>query len=239
VRLVLGARAGGASFFRQTFREAGRAQMFAWASREAASRHPEFVRAPDAATEEGHALLLAGLFRDAAWLGAHRGVRATEAEEVASFFALLELHDARRECAALGHALALDAAADSRSEQLAEGYVGALTAATGFRYDAATRLLDAQGFSAPPAHAPAASAPFLPATMLRARLLAAGFVEHLRARHGRRWFASRAAGDELIDVWNTASRHPGEELARLVWGGGLSFELLADALSASAEGAHG
>jgi len=239
VRLVLGARAGGASFFRQTFGEAGRAQMFAWASRETASRHPEFVRAPDAATEQGHAFLLAGLFRDAAWLGEHRGVRATEAQEVASFVALVELHDARRECAALAHALALDAAADPRSEQLAESYVGALTAVTGFRHDAATRLLDAPGFDAPAGRAPDAAALFLPATALRARLFAATFVEHLRARHGRRWFASRAAGDELIDVWNTASRHSVEELARLVWGGDLSFELLADALSGALEGAHG
>jgi hypothetical protein len=237
VRLVLGARGGGASFFRQTFKEAGRAQMFAWASRETASRYPEFVRAPDAATEEGHARLLAGLFRDAAWLGEHRGVRATAAQEVARSVALVELHDARRDCAALRHALALDAATDPRSEQLAESYVSQLTAATGFKYDAATRLLGAQDLLATAAPGRSgAAALFLPATLLRARLFAAAFVEHLRARHGRRWFASRAAGDELIDVWNTASRHSVEELARLVWGGELSFELLADVLSAEAEG---
>jgi hypothetical protein len=68
---------------------------------------------------------------------------------------------------------------------------------------------------------------------LRARLFAAGMAEHLRARHGRRWYASSAAGDELRDVWNTASRYTVEELARLVWGGELSFELLADELNAA------
>lgn len=233
VRLVMGARAAGASFFRQTFAEAGRAQMFAWASREAASRHPEFVRAPDAATEEGHALLLAGLFRDASWLGEHRGVRATEAEEIARSFALVELHDARRECAALRHALELDEAADPRSERLAEGYASGHTAATGFRHDPAARLLQAEGSAREAARPYAAADLFSPATRLRARLFAAAFGEHLRARHGRRWFSSRAAGDELIDVWNTASRHHVEELARLAWGGELSFELLAGALSAS------
>ena len=62
-----------------------------------------------------------------------------------------------------------------------------------------------------------------------------GFGEHLRTRHGRRWFSSRAAGDELIDVWNTASRHTVEELARLVWGGALSFDLMADTLTAALE----
>ena len=62
-----------------------------------------------------------------------------------------------------------------------------------------------------------------------------GFGEHLRTRHGRRWFSSRAAGGELIDVWNTASRHAVEELARLVWGGALSFDLMADTLTAALE----
>jgi hypothetical protein len=58
----------------------------------------------------------------------------------------------------------------------------------------------------------------------------------LRSRHGRRWATARAAGEELIDVWNTASRYSVEELARLVWGGELSFDLLADELLAAVEG---
>lgn len=236
VRLVLGARAGGAGFMRETFMEGGRAQMFAWASRETAARHPEFLRAPDAATERGHALLFAGLFRDAVWLGGHRGLRASAAEETARSFALVELHDARRECAALQHALALDAAGDGRSEQLSETYVAQHTAATGFKYDAAVRLLDTQDFlnATPETRSPDDF--FWSATRLRARLFAAAFGEHLRERHGRRWFSSRAAGDELVDVWNTASRYSVEELARLVFGGESSFELLAEVLSAGTEG---
>jgi hypothetical protein len=234
VRLVLGARARGAGFLRQTFMEAGRAQMFAWASRETAARHPEFLRAPDAAAERGHAFLFAGLFRDAAWLGGHRGLRASAAAETAHSFALVELHDARRDCAALRHALALDDAPDVRADQLSEAYVAGHTEATGFRYDAAVRLLDAQDFLS--AHTEARGDFFWAATRLRARLFAAAFGEHLRARHGRRWFSSRGAGDELVDVWNTASRHTVEELARLVWGGELSFELLAETLSAGADG---
>jgi hypothetical protein len=233
VRLVLGARAHGANFFRQTFREAGRAQMFAWASRETAARYPEHVRAPDAAAERGHAFLLAGLFRDAAWLGEHRGIRATEAQEIAAAVALVELFEARGECAALLYALALDSAPDVRSEQLAEEYVSRHAAATGFRHDAATRLCDASDFQDGIADAGRPGGLFRAATDLRARLFAAAFSEHLRSRYGRRWFASRAAGDELIDVWNTASRHPVEELARLVWGGQLSFDLLADVLLAA------
>ena len=147
-------------------------------------------------------------------------MRATEAREAARLSALVELHDARRACASLIHALAVAGAKGARSEQLAEAYAALHTDATGFRYEAATHVLDAgEGLAAPCA--------------LRARLFAAGLAEHLRERRGRRWYASRAAGDELRDVWNTASRYSVEELARLLWGGELSFELLADELVAA------
>jgi hypothetical protein len=238
VRLVISKPTASAAFLRQAFMEGGRAQMFAWASRETAARHPEFLRPPDAATERGHALLFAGLFRDPAWLGGHRGLRASAAEETARSFALVELHDARRECAALRHALALDASTDVRSEQLAETYAAGHSAASGFRHDAATRLRDAEDLLRSNTETQGPPDFFRAATNLRARLFAVAFGEHLRGRHGRRWFAARAAGDELVDVWNTASRHTVEELARLVWGGEISFELLAETLSAGAEGLH-
>jgi len=149
-------------------------------------------------------------------------VRASEAAEVSSRASLVELYDARRDCARLLSALALDAAKGARTEQLAEGYAALQGEATGFRHQAAAWLRDADEW-------------FRSATSLRARLFAAGLAEHLRTRHGRRWFASRAAGDELIDVWNTASRYSVEELARLLWGGALSFDLLADTLAAALE----
>ncbi len=131
VRLVVGAREAGFDFYRLSLREGGRAQMFAWASRDTAARYPEFVRAPDAATEEGHGFLLAGLLREPAWLAERRGLRASEAEEVAGRAALLELYEARRECARLLHALALDAAKGARSEHLAEEYALLLGGRTG------------------------------------------------------------------------------------------------------------
>lgn len=223
VRLVLGSRDGGLDFQRGSFRKGGRAQVLAWASRDTAARHPEFVYAPDTATEEGHALLLSSLLIETSWLAEQRGMRATEASEIARAVSLLELYEARRDCARLRHALALDAAGDARSEQLAEEYASRFTEATGFRHGAASQLQDVDEW-------------FASATNLRARLLTAGLREHLRSQHGRRWFASRAAGGELIDVWNTASRYRAEELARLLWGGDLSFDLLADALLESLEG---
>ncbi|HEX7957388.1 MAG TPA: hypothetical protein VF508_10625, partial [Pyrinomonadaceae bacterium] len=143
VRLVVGAGAGGLGFQRRGFSEGGRAQMFAWASRETARRHPEFVGAPDGATALGHGLLLSGLFREPAWFGARRGVRESEASGSARAAALLDLCAARRECAGLTYALALEGAAESRSERLAEEYASLHADATGFRHDAAARMLDA------------------------------------------------------------------------------------------------
>lgn len=221
VRLSVGAGAGGLGFFRRSLAEGGRAQMFAWASRETSRRHPEFVHAPDRATEAGHGLLLAGLLREPAWFGARRRVRAGGASATARRAALLDLYDARRECAWVACSLTLEQGAGS--EQSGEEYAARFTEATGFRHEAATHLLDVGGW-------------FEPATNLRARLFAAGFREHLRGRHGRRWFESRRAGEELIDVWNTASRYRAEELAKLLWGGEAGFELLADASIAALAG---
>ncbi|HEX8500095.1 MAG TPA: hypothetical protein VF659_05830 [Pyrinomonadaceae bacterium] len=226
VRLVVGAGGGGLEFQRRSFAEGGRAQSLAWASRETSRRHPEFVHPADAATGAGHGLLLSSLFREPSWLAARRGTRAGEAEENARASALLDLYESRRDCAALAHALALERAADPRSEGLAEEYASLHTEATGFRHEAGTALLDADAW-------------FEPATRLRARLFAASFREHLRERHGRRWFESRRAGEELIDVWNTASRYGVEELGRLVWGGGLSFDVFADASVRALGGADG
>jgi hypothetical protein len=223
IYLVEGAAGGGASSYVEFFFEAGRAQHFAWSSAETASRYPEFIHATDEAARDGAGFLLAGLFRDEAWVGEHLNLRPVEARELARSVALLELEGARRDCAAMRFAIASDEASDLRSEQLSETYVSLHTDATGFRHDHSMRLNDS------------ASA-FDSATRLRARLLAASLREHLRSRYGRRWHASRAAGDELIDIWNTASRYHAEELARLAWGGELDFEILAEELKATLEG---
>ncbi|HEX8292980.1 MAG TPA: hypothetical protein VF570_14575, partial [Pyrinomonadaceae bacterium] len=226
VRLVVGGGAGGLGYFGRSLAEGGRAQVFAWASRETSRRHPEFVHAPDRATEAGHGLLLAGVLREPDWLEGRRGMRATEAGAFARRAALTELYRARRECASVVRALALERGAGGRSEQSAEEYAAAFTEATGFRHESATHLTDAEDW-------------FESATRLRARLFAAGLREHLRGRHGRRWFESRRAGEELIDVWNTASRYRAEELSKLLWGGEPGFELQADASIAALAGRDG
>jgi hypothetical protein len=214
VRLVVGFTQASAPASRGFLHEAGRAQAFAWASAAQAARYPEFVYAPDRAANEGHAFLFSSLLYDAAWVGRHQGVRSTEAGEIARTHALLEMHATRHDCAALVYALALDDGPDPRAESLADRYVTLHTEATGFRYQAATRLLRADDA-------------LRAAELLRARLFAASMREHLRARHGRQWYASRAAGEELVDIWNTASRYEAGELSRLVGAAEPSFDLLA------------
>jgi hypothetical protein len=61
--------------------------------------------------------------------------------------------------------------------------------------------------------------------------------EYLRVRYGNRWWASRKAGDELIDLWNTASRYSVEELASLIGFSEISFELIVELLMTTMNGA--
>ncbi len=217
VRLVAGTR-GGAHALRSLMYAAGCAQQLAWVSREMATRYPEFVHGPDETTRAAYGFLFRYLLHDPAWLAELRGLRTSEAQAIARGFALVELHDARRCCAQLHQQMALAAAPDVRAESLAAEYAARHTEATGFIYEPAQHLADS--------HERLNDA----VTELRARLCAAALGEHLRTRHGWRWWATRGAGDELIDLWNTGARYPVEELTALIGAGALDVELWADAL---------
>ena len=228
VRLVVGA-SNGAATYRAFWQAAGCAQAAAWVSRDMAARYPEFVRGADAPTRAAYGFLFRNLLHDVAWLEAQRGLKASAAETAAQALALVELHDVRRCCAQLLHEQMLATASDVRAEHVAVEYAATLTDATNFAYDPALHLWAStkhlhltDAFAAPQQLTPAAA--------LRARLFAAALGEHLRTRHGLRWWAVRAAGDELIDLWNTGARYTVEELAALVGTGALDVELLADAL---------
>jgi hypothetical protein len=225
VRLVYHSR-GGASYYRKFFEAAGRAQHFAWVSRDLAARYPELVHAPDCSTRAGFAFLLGDLLMDAAWLASHRNVRPSEANEIARSCALVELHQTRRACARLRQQRVAEGAPDVRSEHLAETYATALEEATHFRAHPSLFLPDLVPDD--PHDRRAGSADLPPAVYLRARLFAAVLGEYFRTRHGHRWWASSKAADELIDMWNTGSRYTVEELASLGGLGALSFDLLAD-----------
>jgi hypothetical protein len=219
VRMLL-APIGGTYDYAVLFHEAGHAQHFAWTSRDLVNRYPEFIYAPDYATTEGYAFLFNHLFQDSAWLVEYRpGINERQARAVARDRALLTTHQVRRFCAKLKYEMALHDSPQVRSEQLASTYAALQTEATGFLRSPAMYLKDVDNG-------------FYVAAYLRAWAFEAGLSEHLRTRHGRRWWASRKAGDELIDLWNTSSRYTVEELARLIGFGEISFDLLADTLIA-------
>lgn len=217
VRLLL-APIGGVYDYTTLFHEVGHAQHFGWSSRELFKQYPEFIYAPDHATSEAYAFLLSHLFLDELWLAEHRHTGTQgRAREVVRSIALLTLHQIRRLCAKLAYELALHDAPQVQSEQLARTYAALQTEATGFRRSPSLYLMDVDDG-------------FYSAAYLRALAFEASLREHLRTRWGRRWWAQPRAGDELIDLWNTASRYSPEELARLIGFGESSFELLAESL---------
>lgn len=209
---------GGAYDYRTLFHEAGHAQHLGWSSRELAARYPEFVYAPDYATTESYAFLFQNLFLDSLWLREHRSnLSAEQTSDAVRTLALRTTSTVRRYCAKLKYEIALHDSAQVRSESLAATYVALQTEATGFRRSPALYLMDVDD-------------EFYVAAYLRAWAFEANLREHLRTRYGRRWWASRKAGDELIDLWNTSSRYTVEELAQLIGLGEISFDLLADTL---------
>jgi hypothetical protein len=217
VRLLL-SPVGGVYDFTVLFHEAGHAQHFGWSSRELVARYPEFMHAPDHATTEGYAFLLNYLFLDPLWLGEYLpGAGRERVRDIQASLSLLALHNIRRYCAKVRYELMLHDNSAIRSEHIARTYAQLQTEATLFRRSPALYLWDVDDG-------------FYSAAYLRAWAFEVGLREHLRTRHGRRWWATRRAGDELIDLWNTSSRYTVEELAKLIGFGELSFELLADSL---------
>ncbi|HMF56154.1 MAG TPA: hypothetical protein VK619_07395 [Pyrinomonadaceae bacterium] len=220
VRFII-APTGGVYDYTTLFHEAGHAQHFGWVSRDLASRHPEFIFSPDYATTEGYAFLLNHLYLDAGWLLEHRpNLRENSARSIVRDLALITTHQVRRYAAKLRYEIGLHDSADFRSDHLAESYRTLQEQATLFRRNAGQYLMDIDDG-------------FYSAAYLRAWAFEAGLREYLRTRYGRRWWAVRRAGDELIDLWSTASRYSIEELARLVGFGEISFDLLADSLIAA------
>jgi hypothetical protein len=220
VRLLL-APVGGVYDYTALFHEAGHAQHFGWSSRELFERHPEFIYAPDHATTEGYAFLFSHFLQDDLWLSEHRNISdPARARELRREIALVTFHQIRRLCGKLRYEITLHDSPQLQSEGLAQTYATQLTQATGFRRTPVLYLMDVDDG-------------FYSAAYLRALAFEVSLREHLLTRWGRRWWASSKAGDELIDLWSTASRYSAEELARLIGFGELSFELLAETLMAA------
>jgi len=220
VRLLI-APVGGVHDYTTLFHEAGHAQHYGWSSRELCRRYPEFVYATDHATSEGYAFLFSHLFQDVGWLMEHRKVATSaEAREIVRRLALLSWCSIRRRCASLEYEIELHEDGPIQAEELAVAHSDAVSRATRFKRSPALFLTEVDDG-------------FYSAAYLRAWGFEVALREHLRTRYGRRWWASRKAGDELIDLWNTSSRYTVEELASLMGFGEISFDLLAESLIAA------
>ena len=220
VRLLI-SPVGGIYDYTTLFHEVGHAHHFGRSSRDLCDRHPEFLYNLDYATTEGYAFLFTHLFQDAQWLVEHRkGVSPSQAREMVHRLTILTCCNVRQRCASLSYEIELHNGSPLPSERLAESYADSISQATHFRRSPSLYLSDVDDG-------------FYSAAYLRAWCFEVALREHLRTRYGRRWWASRKAGDELIDLWNTSSRYSVEELANLIGLGEISFDLLADNLKAA------
>ncbi len=223
VKLTL-LRQGGAADFLNGLHEFGVAQHFAWCSVETARRHPEFTFSSDSATADGFGYLFRYLALDARWLLEFipEIESARAAAIVSDVTAQLALR-LRRLCAAVLFE-PLVFAAEQSLEQLQANYVSLNEGATSFSMRPELALLNLEQGGMPGCH-------------LRALAFSFGLREYFRVRFGYRWWASRKAGDELIDLWSTASQYSVEELAALIGFGELNFDLLSETIKSTPAGA--
>jgi hypothetical protein len=113
---------------------------------------------------------------------------------------------------------------DQSLEQVQSTYVDLYERATSFSMRPEPFLLNLENGTQPHRH-------------LSALAFSFGLREYLRVRYGHRWWSSRKAGDELIDLWSTASQYSVEELASLIGFGEISFDLLAETINTTLSGA--
>jgi hypothetical protein len=222
VRLAASMRDGAFLGFLQ---QAGKAQHYAWCSKDLAKRHPEFVYSADSATTEAQGYLFGCLPLDPKWLLEFLpAINDIRAGEVARDVALRLVIHVRRLGADVLYGRLLHDGGQTSLEQLQSTYIDVHERATSFRARPELFLLDLQIGMQPHSH-------------LRALAFSFGLREYLRVRYGHRWWASRKAGDELIDLWNTASRYSVEELARHIGFGEINFGFLAEVINTALSGA--
>lgn len=223
VRLALRLN-GGAAEFLNGQQQSGKAQHYAWCSKELAKRHPEFVYSLDTATADGFGYLFKYLTLDPKWiLEFLPEIESVRAEIITRDVAMQMALDLRHLCADLLFEISV-CDENQSPEQLQSTYVDLYERATSFSIRPESFLLNLENRIPRDCH-------------LRALAFSFGLREYLRVRYGHRWWASRKAGDELIDLWSTASQYSVEELASLIGFGEVSFDLLAETINMTLSGA--
>ncbi|HEX5083729.1 MAG TPA: hypothetical protein VFY40_16900 [Blastocatellia bacterium] len=206
---------GGQANYRELLREAGHAQLYAWTS---SGVYPEFRLGGDLAVVEAWGLLFEGLIADERWLMTTSGfVENMEFRRALAVFRLLRL---RRRAALLDYETAFHS---GHSGGAGTGYAELMTDAARVRFDGTERLRSLDDA-------------FHSADFLRASAFESQMREYLKTHFGLRWWASRKAGETLIDIWNTGRRYTVEELASMIGLGALDFDWLASELTGSLEG---
>jgi hypothetical protein len=204
---------GGQANYRELLREAGHAQLYAWTSR---NIYPEFRFGGDLAVVEAWGLLFENLIADERWLMTTFGfVENREFRRALAVFRLLRL---RQRAALLDYEVAFHSGGGPGAR-----YAELMTDAARIRFDGTERLRSLDDA-------------FHSADFLRASAFEAQMREYLKMHFGLRWWASRKAGETLIDIWSTGRRYTVEELASMIGLGALDFDWLASELSESLEG---
>jgi hypothetical protein len=207
---------GGQANYRELLREAGRAQFYAWTSR---NIYPEFRLGGDRAIVDAWGLLFENLMADEHWLMATFGfVENREFRRALAVFRLLRL---RHRAALLGYETEFHSGGLSSGE--GARYAELMTDAARVRFDGTERLRSLDDA-------------FHSADFLRASAFESQMREYLKTHFGLRWWASRKAGETLIDLWNTGRRYTVEELASMIGLGALDFDWLSSELLESLEG---
>lgn len=206
IKLVVNLR-GGQANYREFLQAAGYAQHYAWTSR---NLYPEFRVGGDEAVTEAWGLLFANLLLDEHWLLNTLGF--VESQTFRHALAVFRLSALRRQAALLNYEVEFHAG--GLGNNAGARYVEFLQDAVRVRHDEAEHLREL-------------SATLRASSWLRAAAFEAQLRDHLKTKFGVRWWATRKAGEMLIDLWNAGQRYPVEELAALIGLGALDFDSLA------------
>jgi hypothetical protein len=208
VRVVLQPRAGQDSFS-ALLHESGHAQHFAFTS---PSLPAEDRLCGDRGLTETYAFLLEQLQCNEVWLRDIVGF--DEPDSLTRFRTLSRAHLVRLHCAKLSYELSLYG---EGLENAPKAYADTLSRATGLQCDPQAYLEDAEdGLDS--------------AGYLRAWIFELQLRDYLCSRFGNTWFAQKAAGRFLKEIWETGQLYSVDELCREIGLGQLEPQLLTDDL---------
>jgi hypothetical protein len=211
VRLVI-KPAGGVDDYMSLFHEAGHAEHFAHV---ASDLELAYRRLGDNSVTETYAFLLEHLLFNPAWLAGVMGLKPVEYEPARDSFLFGLLWFVRRYAAKLNYEMELQA---GLVQGKANAYVYWLKRGCQVQIPPERYLEDVDDG-------------FYVAQYLRAWIFEAQLRRHLEQNFGAEWFARRATGDFLKDLWHIGQQYTVDDLARQIGAEGLDIRPLVHELS--------